>query len=149
MKLVKNIPLDTRKMAGLITDRDDLHLVWPLAKFPFDHDQWEGVLDPRLGNVPFWVYEDDRLIGHAALCITDAPHVYSVSFLYLLPELRSQGLGEKMVGLMEEYAKRRLHAKKLVLNVRTHNPRARQCYGKCGFQELFREGSLTRMVKTL
>jgi RimJ/RimL family protein N-acetyltransferase len=147
--LVENIPLDTQVIAGLMSDRQDLHLVWPLAKWPFDHDQWREVLDPDAGNKPFLVYEGKQLIGHAALRKTEESGVYTVSYLYLLPELRSKGLGETMIGLLEQYAREKLSARKLILVARTYNPMALRCYSKCGFQEDSREETLIRMSKVL
>jgi RimJ/RimL family protein N-acetyltransferase len=149
VRFVENIPLDTQVIAGLMSDRQDLHLVWPLAKWPFDHDQWREVLDPDAGNKPFLVYEGKQLIGHAALRKTEESGVYTVSYLYLLPELRSKGLGETMIGLLEQYAREKLSARKLILVARTYNPMALRCYSKCGFQEDSREETLIRMSKVL
>jgi ribosomal protein S18 acetylase RimI-like enzyme len=149
MRFVENIPLDTKVIASLISDRENLHLVWPLAKWPFDHDQWREVLDPDAGNNAFLVYEGKQLIGHAALRKTEESDVYTVSYLYLLPRLRSQGLGETMIGLVEQYAREKLSAKKLILVARTYNPMALRCYTKCGFKEYSREEALIRMSKVL
>ena len=149
MRLVENIPLDTNIIADLIGDPDDLHLVWPNAKWPFDHLQWQKVLDPKTGNKPFLVYQADELIGHAAICRTEEPGVYSLNYLYLLPQMRSRGLGVKMVGLLEQYAREELVAKKLLLVTRTYNPGARKCYAKCGFREYSRAVTLIRMFKVL
>ena len=149
MRLVENIPLDTSIIADLIADPDDLHLVWPSARWPFDHLQWQQVLDPARGHKPFLVYQGIDLIGHAALRRTEQPGVYSLNYLYLAPQMRSRGLGVKMVGLLEQYAREELSAKKLVLVTRTYNPRARKCYSKCGFREYSREVTLIRMSKVL
>ena len=149
MRLVENIPLDTQVIASLMSDRQDLHLVWPLAKWPFDHDQWREVLDPDAGNKPFLVYQGKQLVGHAALRKTEESDVYTMSYLYLLPQLRSQGLGETLIALLEQYATEKLSAKKLILVARTYNPMALRCYTKCGFQEYSREETLIRMSKVL
>lgn len=149
MKLVENIPLDTHAISDLIKERGDLSLVWPIAKYPFDHDQWREALNPEEGHMPFLVYKDDQLIGHAALRTTETPNVYAVSFLYLLAQIRSQGLGERMVSLLEQYAKERLSARKLTLVVRTYNQMARRCYVKSGFKEDGRDGTLIQMSKVL
>ena len=149
MRLVENIPLDTQVIASLISDREDLHLVWPKAKWPFDHDQWREVLDPDAGNKPFLVFEGGQLIGHAALRKTEESDVYAVSFLYLLPRLRSQGLGENIIGLLEQYATEKLSAKKLTLVARAYNPMALRCYTKCDFKEYSREATLIKMFKKL
>ena len=149
MRLVENIPLDTSIIADLIADPDDLHLVWPSARWPFDHLQWQQVLDPARGHKPFLVYQGIDLIGHAALRRTEQPGVYTVSYLYLLPQLRSQGLGETMIAFLEQYAIEKLSANKLILVARTYNPMALRCYTKCGFQEYSREDTLIRMSKIL
>ncbi|MGB5922267.1 MAG: GNAT family N-acetyltransferase [Syntrophobacteria bacterium] len=149
MRLVENIPLNTQIIASLISDREDLHLVWPVAKWPFDHDQWREVLNPDAGNKPFLVFEGEQLIGHAALRKTEESDVYAVSFLYLLPRLRSQGLGENIIGLLEQYATEKLSVKELILVARTYNPMALRCYTKCGFKEYSREETLIRMSKVL
>ena len=149
MKLIKNIPLDTNVISRLISDPDDLHLVWPKAKYPFDDEQWRKVLNPEAGNVPFLVYDDSQLIGHAALLRTEDINMYALGFLYIKPDLRSKGMGEEMVVLLEKYAKDYLQAKKLCLVVRTYNPRAQRCYSKCGFLEDSREDTLVKMSKQL
>jgi RimJ/RimL family protein N-acetyltransferase len=149
MKIFENTPLDTKAIADLITTKDDLHLVWPLAKYPFDHNQWQKVLDPAEGNKSFFFYADNGCIGHAALRTTDNPCVYAVSFLYLLPAERSKGLGQKMIGMLEQYAQKNLSASRLTLVARTYNPKAIECYLKSGFREDSREGTLIRMSKSL
>jgi len=53
------------------------------------------------------------------------------------------------VGLLEQYAREKLSAKRLVLITRTYNPGARKCYSKCGFREYSREVTLIRMSKVL
>lgn len=97
MQLVKNSSLDSSKIASLISTKDDLFLVWPIAKWPFDHRQWAEVLDPGKGNVSFIIREGSKSIGHAALLNKGVPDTYSVSFLYLLPDDRSQGVGRSMI----------------------------------------------------
>ena len=147
MELVENSPLDTGKIASLISDKDDLFLVWPIAKWPFDHRQWAEVLDPGKGNISFIIREGGKSVGHAALLNKGVPDTYTVSFLYLLPDYRSQGLGRCMVAALEDYAIRTFGAKMLRLVVRDYNPRALKCYLRCGFKETGRDGTLITMEK--
>lgn len=149
MELVENHPLDPGRIASLITDKHDLFLVWPIAKWPFDPDQWREALDPAKGHVSFIVCEHGRAIGHAALRKSDSPGTYKVAFLYLLPEFRNEGLGHCMVTALEHYALHRLGAKRLRLVVRDYNPRAIKCYLQCGFRETGREGTRIDMQKEL
>jgi len=149
MKLVENLPLDTHLIAGLVTDPADLRLVWPIARYPFDHAQWREALDPGQGHVSFGVHVDGVLAGHAALRRTESRSLFKVSFLYLAPELRSRGLGRQMLGLLEDHAITRLGATGLGLVVRDYNPGAIRCYLQSGFHETSREGTLIRMNKKL
>src|SRR5687767_12441085 len=105
MRLIENLPLDTHLIANLVTDPADLHLVWPLARHPFDHAQWKEALDPELGHFSFGVHDGTKLVGHAALRKNERPGVYAVSFLYLKPESRSRGMGRAMVALLEDHAR--------------------------------------------
>ena len=149
MELVENSPLDTDKIASLISTRDDMFLVWPIAKWPFDHRQWAEALDPGKGNVSFIIREGGKPVGHAALLNKEVPDTCTVSFLYLLPEYRSQGLGRRMVAALEDYAILTFGAKRLRLVVRDYNSRALKCYLHCEFKETGRDGTLITMEKDL
>jgi RimJ/RimL family protein N-acetyltransferase len=149
MELMENSPLDAGKIASLISTKEDLFLVWPIAKWPFDSRQWAEVLDPAKGNVSFIVREDGKSVGHAALLNKGIQDTCTVAFLYLLPDHRSQGLGRRMVAALEDYAMHRFAAKRLRLVVRDYNPRAFNCYLQCGFKEIGRDGTLINMQKEL
>ncbi len=107
------------------------------------------MLDPDKGVISFLVYEGETLIGHAALDRADHPDTRMVRFLYIAPEHRSRGAGQRMIALLEKYARDKLGAKRLELRVRSFNNRAMRCYGKCGFVEFFREGILVMMGKNI
>ncbi len=147
MRLVRNTPLNTQVLAALWTDREDLYLVWPLARFPFDHGQWRAALGPETGSLSFLVYEKEDLVGHAALKKAELPRAWTASYLYLRPELRGQGRGRRLLGILEAYARDRLGAEQLSIVVRTYNPGAWKCYAGFGFRETGREGTLVRMAK--
>ena len=149
MELAENNPFDPAKIGALITNKDDMFLVWPVAKWPFDSAQWMEALDLSKGHRSFIVHERGKPIGHAALRKRDAPGCYMVSFLYLLPEHRAKGLGRHMVAALEQYAAQRLGANKLQLVVRDYNQRAIRCYLQCGFREMGRDGTRIDMEKKL
>jgi hypothetical protein len=79
--LKPDILLDTRDIAKLMDDPEDLYLVWPKARWPFDHHQWRRALAPASGHHPFVIYGKGRLMGYAALRAKGIRHVYSVNFL--------------------------------------------------------------------
>ena len=149
MELVENLPLDTAKIAALLTDREDMSMVWPVARWPFDPQQWQEALDPEKGHVSFIVCEQGRAIGHAALRKWEPPGTYRVSFLYILPECRSKGVGQKMLAALESYAFHRLGAERLTLVARDFNLPAINCYLKSGFRQTAKAGTRVDMEKAL
>ncbi|MEJ2154291.1 MAG: GNAT family N-acetyltransferase [Desulfobacteraceae bacterium] len=147
MELRPNCPLDTHAIARLMVERDEMYLIWPKARWPFDHGQWRRALDPSKGHHAFLVMEGEEIIGHAALRATGHPGTYKVSCLYLKIRWRNQGKGQALVALLEAFAEKELCARRLELVVRDYNPRALSCYRKCGFRITGQEGTLVRMQK--
>lgn len=150
LRLVENNPLNTEALARMIADPEDLHLVWPVAEYPFNHDQWRAELDPANGTRSFLVYEGERMVGHGALapCRGDEDSVM-VRFLYIAPDMRNRGAGRRLLSLLEARAKDAMGARRLILKVRTYNQRAMGCYGKYGFREYSRDGTLVLMEKNV
>ncbi len=149
MVLIENKPLNTMVLERMIKDPEDLRLVWPMARYPFDHERWKQVLDPVNGAISFLVYEGESLVGHAALDRTENLQTLMVRFLYIIPELRDQGMGQKLMLLLEEVAREKLGATRLILKVRTFNERAIGCYEKCGYSGFHREDTLLMMGKDI
>ncbi len=145
MRLVENRPLDLDSLAELLGDRDDLSLIWSAARYPFDANHWREALDPAEGQNSFWVAEGDATFGHAALRATQTPGCYAVSYLYLRRNLRGQGRGRRLLGLLEGYARDQLRAHTLTLVVRDDNHQGVRCYGGYGFRPMAKEGSLISM----
>ncbi len=148
MELKPNFPPDTRAIAQLIDDRDDMHLVWPKARWSLDHEQWHRALNPSNGHHAFLVIGGD-VIGHAVLRASDHPGVDMVSSLYLRPQWRAKGKGQVLVPMMTAFARKQLKAHRLEIVARDHKPTALSWYEKCGFQRACLEGTLIRMSKQL
>src|SRR6476469_9695071 len=124
LSLVANHPLDLITLGRLLSDKDELFLVWPDARFPFDAEQWRERLSARPGNRSYFVADDGEIIGHAALQHTDEPDVLAVSYLYIRPDRRGRGFGRELIALLEAEARTSPNVPALELRVRTYNPRA-------------------------
>ena len=135
-------------LAAMLSDRQDLALVWPDARFPFDVAQWRERLTRSPRNEYYRVCRGDDVIGHAALLETEQPETMSASFLYIAPAHRGAGLGSWLIAAIEVRA-RDLGMRALRLRVRTYNPRARHIYRKAGFHEIERDDTLVVMRKQL
>lgn len=149
LTFIENRPLDVDKLAALVPDRDDLHLVWPLAAWPFDKQQWQTALAEKDGHRSYYVYDGDRIVGHAALKKAPEARVYIVSYLYLSPAYRARGLGGRLIGFLESVAMNVPDAATLRLVVRDYNPNALKCYLKAGFVESSRDGTAIHMTKPI
>ena len=149
LRLVPNKPLDLMTLGSLLSDRGELFLVWPEAKFPFDREQWHSRLLSRPGNRSYFVTRNGEIIGHAALLETDEPQVLAVSYLFIRPDQRGRGFGKELVALLEAEARKTPGAQALRLRVRTYNPRAIHVYEASGFVTSDQDGTLVVMEKLL
>lgn len=149
LTFTKNLPLDLGKLATRLSDRADLFLVWPIATWPLDHNQWRAALAPDGGHRSYYIYVQSALVGHAALRKTESFGAYNVSFMYLAPAYRSHGLGLKVLRFLDDVAMHEIGASTLNLVVRDYNPRALKCYLKAGFSECARHDTAITMTKSL
>jgi [ribosomal protein S18]-alanine N-acetyltransferase len=148
VQLILNDPPDLDSLRALLFDKDDLLLVWPEARFPFDREQWREKLLSHPGNRSYFVALDSKIIGHAALLQTEEAQTFAVSYVFVNRQYRGRGLGTRLMALVELEAKK-LGAHALRLRVRTYNPHARRAYEAAGFTESDRAGTLVIMRKQL
>jgi [ribosomal protein S18]-alanine N-acetyltransferase len=148
MKLVLNDPPDFDKLGALLIDKNDLLLVWPEAKFPFDREQWRDRLLSHPENRSYFVTLDGQTIGHVALLETEELQTLAVSYVFVERQHRGRGRGAQLMALVEQEA-RRLGAGALRLRVRTYNPRARRVYEAAGFIQSDQADTLVTMRKHL
>ena len=149
LTLKLNCPLDLAALAAILPGTDDLLLVWPDAKRPFDPEQWRTALTARPHSKSYLVELAGEIVGHAALLETEEEGVLAASYLYIRPERRGAGLGYQLMSLLETEARRQPKVHSLKLRVRTYNPRAAHIYEQCGFVPSERDGSLIIMRKRL
>lgn len=147
LSLAPNDPLDLLTLESLLSERDELFLVWPDARFPFDAAQWRETLSPT-GHGSYFVMFDGKTIGHAALLQTDEPQTLSVSYLYIRADQRGRGFGKELMAMLEAES-RVLGARSLRLRVRSYNPRASRVYEGADFVADHQDGSLIIMHKAL
>jgi RimJ/RimL family protein N-acetyltransferase len=149
LSLVPNRPLDLVTLGQLLADKDELFLVWPEAKSPFDAEQWRERLLARPGNRSYFVAHDGEIIGHAALQETDEPQVPAMSYLFIRSDRRGRGFGKQLIALLETEARKTPGVQAVKLRVRTYNPRAMHLYEAAGFAKAEQDGTLVVMRKRL
>jgi RimJ/RimL family protein N-acetyltransferase len=148
VELVLNNPPDLDSLGALLSDKGDLLLVWPEARFPFDREQWRERLSSHPKNQSYFVARDGETIGHVALLETEEERTLAVSFVFVKPQHRGRGLGLELMALVEREAMT-LGARALRLRVRTYNPRARRVYEAVGFVQSEQTDTLVIMRKLL
>jgi [ribosomal protein S18]-alanine N-acetyltransferase len=149
LSLTLNRPLDLATLASLLTDKAELSLVWPEARYPFDPEQWRNTLTASPRNQSYFVVSDGEVVGHAALLETEEPDVLAVSYLFIRTDHRNRGHGRQLMALLEHEATKVSGIGALRLRVRTYNPRAAHVYEASGFVVTERDGTLQIMRKRL
>ncbi len=148
----ENFPFDPLPLADLFTDREDLFLVYPKAKFPFDPEEWKMFMNSHSLNRSYLfsnVNQPLKMIGHGALLKRERQDTLWVSFIYVVPEQRNKGIGKMIVSELEALVRKVEGIQRLALTVRDYNPTAMHCYLNLGYQEFQREGTAIKMEKTV
>ncbi|BCB04040.1 GNAT family N-acetyltransferase [Bacillus sp. KH172YL63] len=89
------------------------------------------------GNFTFGAFKDEELVGVVTL-LQETPaklsHRANVVAMYVTPDTRGNGIGEKLLTKAIEQAKSITVLKKINLTVVTTNERAKKLYEKLGFK---------------
>ena len=106
----------------------------PIFNFPLTRNQLELYISDQ-NRFPFKVIdsETDMVIGHSEVYDTENKGAKLCRILVGDKNLRGQGLGEKIVTRLVEFAFNKLCAKQIELNVYDWNISAIKCYEKVGF----------------
>ncbi len=105
--------------------------------------------DPlRSGQLRLVVEFDGRPVGMADIFDISARHLHAMTGIYILPDMRSEGIGSEALRLLCEYCRSRLGLHLLCAIIAEKNHTARKCYRKAGFiasgilPEWLRDGDL-------
>ena len=117
-------------------DYADLPAVLAIEEANYDFPWPEGIFKDCLRTNTYvnWVLEtqDDKIAGYCILCVVvGEAHIMNIS---VNPDFQRQGVGQKMLNHLIEYARKR--AEQIFLEVRPSNPVAMELYRKTGFQEI-------------
>lgn len=139
-----NQPFDLTPLARLLENPDDLALVNPSAKIPFDPLEWQEKWLNEADDASFYLLDrSGREVGFFALRIGIGPEVRHLTYAYVAPEARG-GAGEQLAAEVEAAA-RDLGALSVTLKVELDNAPALNAYRSAGFEELGRSGGLATM----
>ncbi|TLP77227.1 ribosomal protein S18-alanine N-acetyltransferase [Nesterenkonia sphaerica] len=138
MSAVSIRPMTTRDIPQVIQLERRLfpHDAWPERFFYDELAQAEPSVAAPHATRAYWVArEDETLLGYAGMmCVLPLADVQTLA---VAPEAQGRGLGSRLLGLIEQEARRRA-AEDLLLEVRSDNPRAQQLYLRCGFEQIHR-----------
>lgn len=139
-----NEPFDLAPLAALLVDENDLALVNPNAKCPFDPLEWQEKWLGELDDASYYLVDSQgREVGFFALRVGIGPEVRHLTYAYVTPEARG-GAGGQLAAEVEAAA-RSLGALSITLKVELDNAPALNAYLSAGFEELGRSGGLATM----
>lgn len=141
-----NAPFDLAPLARLLATEDDLALVNPNAKFPFDPAEWQEKWLNEPDDASFYVLDDSgREIGFFALRVGIGPEVRHL--VYVFVEEAARGGAGRQLAAMAEDAARDLGALSVTLKAETDNEAAMRLYEGAGYEELGRRRGMATMRK--
>lgn len=141
-----NAPFDLAPLARLLKTEDDLALVNPNAKFPFDPLEWREKWLNEPDDASFYlVDETGREVGFFALRVGIGPEVRHLVYVFI--EEAARGGAGKQLTEMAEAAARDLGALSITLKAETDNEAAMRLYDGAGYEELGRRRGMATMRK--
>ncbi|EPX80435.1 GNAT family N-acetyltransferase [Salipiger mucosus] len=144
LTLRRNDTRDLAPLGRLLADPDDLALVNPSAKHPFDAAEWSEKWLNELDDESFFIVDPEgREVGFFALRVGVGPEVRHLTYVFVEEEMRG-GTGHQMAGWIERAA-RDLGALTITLKCETDNEPALRVYQAAGYEELSRKGGMATM----
>ncbi|TPW32827.1 GNAT family N-acetyltransferase [Pararhizobium mangrovi] len=142
----RNEPFDLDPLAAMVTDREELALVNPHAKYPIDPLEWREQWLQEVDDASFYLVDEaGRDVGFFALRVGVGPEVRNLVYVFVAPEARGNA-GQQLAALAEGAAKE-LGALTLMLKVELDNVPALKMYRSAGFEELGESGGMATMRK--
>ncbi len=144
--LKPNVPFDLEPLSRLLVDPEDIALVNPSAKAPFDPLEWQEKWLNEPDDASFYlVDETGREVGFFALRVGVGPEVRHLVYVFVEKESRG-GAGERLTELAEQAA-RELGALSITLKAELDNEKALRLYQSAGYEELGRRQGMATMRK--
>ncbi len=106
----------------------------PLSRELLNHYALTYDADPfRSGQLRLIIEKDEMPIGILDLFEISPRHLRAESGIYLLPDFRGKGWGQKALMAAKEFCKKRLGLHQLTATVAKANVGAKNCYENAGF----------------
>lgn len=144
LALRANAPFDLAPLARLLVEADDLALVNPNAKHPFDPLEWREKWLNEADDASFYLVDaTGREVGFFALRVGIGPEVRHLVYVFVEEAARG-GAGAQLAALAEQAA-RDLGAISVTLKVELDNEPALRVYEAAGYEELGRRNGMATM----
>ena len=148
LHLRRSAPFDPFPLERLLSDPEELALVNPGAKVPFDPMEWDRIWLGEIDDAAFYLVDDtDREVGFFALRAGIGPEQRHLVYVFV-EEARRGGAGTRLAELAEEAALD-LRALTITLKVELENAPARALYLSRGYEDLGESGGMAIMRKDL
>jgi len=142
MEIRRNDPRDYRAFAELnIAWIKELHHVEASDQKMYDHPE----IYAQDGNSIFSIVVEDQVAGVCALKQDDEGQ-WELTKMAVDENFRGQGIGQKLMDIVESYAKDELGLEKIYLISNTINAAAIRLYKRCGWTVMF-EGPHPRYAR--
>lgn len=146
LALKPNAPFDLEPLSRLLVEKEDLALVNPSAKAPFDPLEWQEKWLNEPDDASYYLVDrTGREVGFFALRVGVGPEVRHLVYVFVEKGSRG-GAGERLAELAEQAA-RDLGALSITLKAELDNEKALRMYESAGYEELGRRHGMATMRK--
>ncbi len=141
LQLRKYEKSDAKYIASWCENKTIFHM-WcagEYSKYPISADDINAYYDGKgkIQEHKLTALSENKIVGHLTIRTVDfQKKIVRFGFVIVDNKLRRQGIGKKMISLALEYARTKLNAKKVTLEVFENNKSAYACYKSSGFKEL-------------
>ena len=135
-------------LATWFSNPKELHLTDPRITYPFRFNQWFNLSYKEKDTETWGAFSGKWIVGMINLEHFLEESRIHLFHIYVDKEFRRQGIGKNFMEKAEEQA-RKIHAKKLTLNVVRGNSEAVSLYEKMGFKLIESKNKKMEMEKTV
>ena len=139
---------DLEPLGRMLTSEDDLALVNPGARRPFDIGEWHRIWLNEPDDESFYLLDEaGHEVGFFALRVGAGPEMRHLAYVFVAE--RARGGAGHVLAEEAEAAARDLGAVTVTLKVELDNPPALNLYRAQGYEELSRRGGMATMMRDL
>ncbi len=148
-EFVENIVRDLSFFENTLKSNEEMQMVNPSAKVPFDKNDWLNFFELGNPTTSYLLKYNQKVIGHAALQLRKENMSLWLCWVLIEESYRGKGCAQALLSHTEGRVKSEFNLDEYYLNVRKNNKRAISFYERNGFVKISEGEGNFQMKKLL